>query len=351
MNKGFTLIELLAVLIILGIIALITIPVVNDALKSTRDKSKQMSAKNYIDAVEKIALSKDVVGVPIKNGIYFVLSDGNICLRDNYSDGSCRVDNINIELKGNRPTEGIVKIINNKVVKASNIKFDKFYANMGYDLEIDISNSISNHTICKAVTSTTKTVGTVPTGNYLIGEEYICNVNKTNKYHFFILNTEGDNVSLIMNNNVKSDGTLDNSALFEWISVDDFVLAGGTEDAIDASRGPLTAVSKLNYATSNWTNLPNLNVSHTDKGNSYGFITFNGKTRLPYYDEIVATGCGVSTCPSWLYVNLGSSYHIADSSTESLIYSVSSAGNITTNSISTSLGLRPVIVLDKTDLS
>lgn len=47
-NKGFTLVELLAVIIILGIIALITFPVIDNSIK----KSKEEALKRTIDAIE-----------------------------------------------------------------------------------------------------------------------------------------------------------------------------------------------------------------------------------------------------------------------------------------------------------
>ena len=55
MKKGFTLIEVLGVIVILGIILIITIPIINNSINSSKDKAyKQQlsliesSAKNYM---------------------------------------------------------------------------------------------------------------------------------------------------------------------------------------------------------------------------------------------------------------------------------------------------------------
>jgi len=81
-RKGFTLIELLAVIIILSIIALITVPIIINIIEKVGKSAAIDSTYNYISAVEhKIALSS------LDNKVY---KD-----KENYT-----LDEIKVEMKG-----------------------------------------------------------------------------------------------------------------------------------------------------------------------------------------------------------------------------------------------------------
>lgn len=60
MNKGFTLIELLAVLVILGIIAVLTIPTIRDVLYESQDNAYKLVVKKIETRANDYVIDKEL---------------------------------------------------------------------------------------------------------------------------------------------------------------------------------------------------------------------------------------------------------------------------------------------------
>lgn len=99
-KNGFTLIELLAIIVILAIIAVITVPIILNIIENSRKGAVTDSAYGYKDAVNKWYVSK-------------LQDDNNYRLDGDYNIINGKLDNIEIPLSGDKPTNGTLTYSNN----------------------------------------------------------------------------------------------------------------------------------------------------------------------------------------------------------------------------------------------
>lgn len=103
-KKGFTLIELLAVIVILGIIAVITTSKVNDSIEISRKSVAINSAYNYAKAVQQYVYHE-------------AMNKNNITLNGTYNINNGKLRNYQIEFSGTTPTGGFLSYSNNDLVR------------------------------------------------------------------------------------------------------------------------------------------------------------------------------------------------------------------------------------------
>ena len=293
-KNAFTLIELLAVIVILAIIALIAVPIVIHIINASKKSSEEQSLELYRDSVQK-AIAKYQMTHPSFNP--------SECGITGSGDINCDSVNIPVDMKGIKPTKGLITIKNNKV-SLRNVTLDgKRYYSVAKLLS-DADND----------------------GKVSIGDKYEYKVNSTDTFNFYVLsfNTD-DTVNLIMDRNVCNDGTANyansNSyCRYKWYSLEK-----------NNTYGPVTAMQELYNATKNWDNVRAMELNYQDEANievqdngytslvvsnGVGIITGKPitktttigtnlkplKARLPKYSELHGAGCTGSygTCPIWL---------------------------------------------------
>ena len=108
-KKGFTLIELLAVIVVLAIIALIATPIVMNTIKNAKKGAAERTADNYIKQVETAVAEAKLENKSVPNGTYNIDGNGNLT-GAGLPDGK-----LEINMSGNKPTSGTVKISNGGV--------------------------------------------------------------------------------------------------------------------------------------------------------------------------------------------------------------------------------------------
>ena len=182
-KKAFTLIELLAVIVILGILALIVTPILINVVKDSNEKSYKLSADGYISAVNDYILSNQLDGKKVENGKY-------------------KIKNLDVKISGKAPSKGSVEIYDEKINNAQ-LCYDTYL--LKYD--------------GREVTLTEKGCEKEATVNLAIGEKKYDNVTKDDiETEFNISDDISDMTNIVCNNGVTismNDNTLKLSDVYK----------------------------------------------------------------------------------------------------------------------------------------
>ncbi len=243
-NKGFTLIELLAVIIILAIIALITVPVIMNIIERANKSAFKDSAYGIIKAGELHYADKLLTTEGMTNDITFTFPDAT-----------------GLDIKGSRPKSGNMKVTKEGKIELA-ISNGKYCARKSInDNDVTIDDNIDSCSLIKGPNPIITTNNSCLTdGICENGTKLNVKVNEKENYDFYVIKDDGEELTLIMNKNIGNT--------VAWISKEDYIAAGGTESEYgrygNNELGPLTALNQLEDLTKEWTNIPAYNYTLED---------------------------------------------------------------------------------------
>ena len=252
---------------------------------------------------------------------------------------------VKIEVSGNKPTKGSITITNGQVTLTSSMEIEGHYVTYDEENKKYIGKEIYKGILC------TKKDG-VDLSNLAYGNEFTCELGDDDAKTFYVLETSGDNISLIMNANIDAKGKAitpdnlpDDKGLVAWSS------DGNNHRDENESAQAVTAKAYLSSSAASWTKL---NQSQIKLPTASQIAIADGKNYADnptleqewLYDYLNGTTNSVSG----VYGYWTSSLHAFDvSSARYVFYN----GNLNSGSVSRSgnFGIRPVITIPKSQLN
>jgi len=361
-RKGFTLIELLAVILILGIIALIAIPTVNKIIEQSRKGAFESTANNVVNAVEDACQTQTLKGESITTTYTF-------------TNG---VVSPSLNVKGNLPKTGTAIVDSNCNVTMS-VTNGKFVANKNPSTDSVIVNAGNEVTNFSAVYANGTAVyfNPVSGAKCTAGEAVSTTGTKTGCMKWYTFNDGGafsDTISLILDHNTTAtvawNLTYSNVSgptnVMTQLASDTSSWAGvpARSDSYSLSNG--TATYTVNYSTYKARLITAAEVA-TISGNS-SFVeatatisnssdfdsTVNGVTGANKYDWLFnyTSNCTFYGCDIADDSNSGYWTSTAISGDTGSVWDVDRAGRLWSYGVSNgdNYGVRPVITISKSIL-
>ena len=397
-NKGFTLVELLAIIVVLGIIAIIIVPRIINTVENSKQDSAIVSAKGYMDSVTKYYVEKNTAGYDnLGNKAYGIEITGVYTI-----DSGVLMDSennkINVPFTGAPPKSGTVYIRSGEIIYGC-ITIGKYSvivneSNILRSIEGECDQAfndlpVENREDGYKYFKEPIVVYYNPTTNELCDSGISSNKERKTEgcLRWYAYNYKNNVSNLILDHNINPSGD-SNGETVESISETDYQngtalaaelgvtnIGSGSYGTGNNDKGPLTALKYLKTKTSNWqssvsgeystytANVASINYSVNYSGYKARFITAE-EVFYTKYNSYDLTATVASNVSEWIGENLSQANHYEG--TEAY-YTISPAfmesgapafwnvhdENLTTNYITPEsvytpdyTGVRPVVSLD-----
>ena len=233
MNKknGFTLIELICTILLLSIIVSLVIITTVNIMQNSKERENAASMK-LIEVAAKDYITQNENDFHIKNGVIYCIDiqkliDENLLVsKIKYNGGEINDKTVKVRYDSNTYFYSLDE-------KGSCVGPTKVLANQNDTYKaivyLDPTN-LTNYCDSKNVTSTTGT--------------------KSGCMKWYVYEEDSKNYTMILDHNT--------TATYAWLSKEDYIAAGGTEENwessryADSSKGPITITKKLKEDTSSW---------------------------------------------------------------------------------------------------
>ena len=344
MKKGFTLIELLAVIVILAIIALIATPIVLSIIEDSKSNANLRSAENYLTAAKQ-SITNHQMNNPDQSvsGVYKVMKNGNLC-KGTIDNDKCNGIEIRVQVSGEKimPSEitigdtGDLTNVEGLEINGKNYAYTNGSLKETTPSVICIANTskvsalvFNSGSFSEESSYISQEVGLLASesGAYTQGVTYACELGDGETNVFYVLEENGDNVSLI------ASFVLDNNCVL-W----------------DGSCILKNIEEKLKNSTANWIKLQESQITLPSANQ---IATAYGKTFDP------GSASSISGLPTWLVsytkAPLSNGYwtstsNISDSNKNWLVLSTTNTLESQYTSAYGNVGIRPVITISKSQL-
>lgn len=359
-NKAFTLVELLAVIVILGLLAIIIIPKTQKTISDSKKNTYEVSANSLSNEATSYFLAQKAKTSEFNECEYDFTNNNNTCM--------------GFDFKGKKPDSGILKIDNR-----GNVKFAVKFGDYCYKKIKSSSEIITNEYDAETCTLNAFKLVSDTDNNGIIstGDEY-----ETNGENFYVVNIDEstNDIVLLAKYNLYVGGRL---AAYTYANLDETSEKYGkqSEEALGwkgsstVSIG-VTMFSRKNYWESqtetysgpNYPNVYNSNYNKKSPSDNYSIayyvdlykkilenkgIEIKESRLLTYQEAIGVLGCNPSTnnCSStsnekkFVYSR---QYWLGTAASNTNIFAMEDTGEIeSVGHANNTLCVRPVIVVSK----